>query len=42
MRCFIFLTTLLAAVTSVAAHAFVSNVSCDGKTGYTWDPNLDP
>ena len=42
MRCFIFLTTLLAAVTSVAAHGFVKEVVCDGKSEPGWDPNLDP
>ena len=41
MCCFIFLTALLAAVTSVAAHGFVPTVESDGKTGYGWNPNTD-
>jgi len=42
MRRFIFLTTLLAAVTSVAAHGFPLTVSSGDKTEEMWNPNIDP
>jgi len=42
MRRFIFLTTLLAAVTSVAAHGFPLTASSGGKTEILWNPWRDP
>ncbi|KAF9653186.1 glycoside hydrolase, partial [Thelephora ganbajun] len=39
---FIILTTLLAAVTSVAAHGYVSQVVADGQTEPAWAPFSDP
>jgi len=42
MRCFTILTTLLAAITSVAAHGYVTSVVADGQTESGWAPFADP
>jgi len=42
MRGFTLLATLLAAVTSVAAHGHSIHAVSDGNTELAWDPNTDP
>ena len=42
MRCFAILATLFAAVSSVAAHGYVTNVTSDGNSAAGWLPFADP
>jgi hypothetical protein len=42
MRCFTTFTTLLASVTYVAAHGYVTSVTADGQTDSGWLPFTDP
>ena len=42
MRYFAVLTTLLAAVTSVTAHGYVTQVTADGATETGYLPFTDP
>ena len=42
MRCFTTFATLLASVTYVAAHGYVTSVTADGQTDSGWLPFTDP